>query len=318
MHRCVSLLLLVSVAAEVGVAAQGTLARTQSVSAASDGSPRLTGAVVELPLLLIKGYPFIDGEIAGHRGKLMFDLGATPALTINSHAVPIPGGVADGTGHFGSGQQTTKTRYLSIDAGIRIGALRYGSLRNVEGRDGTVIEHDIAPDFIGWIGLRYFTGYVARIDDARRRVTFFRDGADRTGLSSATAGRKILGTIALTNPIDHPNLRFFEANVGATRVTVGIDTGFPATAYARDARIAAWRASGLLRARPDGRQMISSIEAGGVALRLSPVNIERGKPPFAAFLPRKDEPVIMMGYEFFKQYVVTLDYQRDSLKLQRP
>ncbi|MFD2427139.1 hypothetical protein ACFSUK_01290 [Sphingobium scionense] len=63
------------------------------ISTKSDRAPemRLAGKTVTLPLVMVREFPFIEGEIAGVRGKFMLDTGMQDALVINDHRVPLVG-----------------------------------------------------------------------------------------------------------------------------------------------------------------------------------------------------------------------------------
>jgi hypothetical protein len=66
------------------------------ISTKSERAPeiRLAGKTVTLPLVMVREFPFIEGEIAGIKGKFMLDTGMQDGLVINDHRVPIAGGCA--------------------------------------------------------------------------------------------------------------------------------------------------------------------------------------------------------------------------------
>lgn len=297
-------------------------ARIPPLSAASgpssaDAAPHLSGPVVVLPLVLIRGYPFIEGEINGRRGKLMFDLGNVPALTINSHALPGLNGVVTGIGHFGSGQ-TTKVTSFSEAIDLRLGHdLRFRALRNVEGRDGRQLEQGITRDFLGWIGLRMFDGYVAKIDYHRKIVSFVNDSPSGDALRSATQSQDVIERIAIPGAPGHPNLRFFPTSVGATRLTASVDTGFHTTAWLAPRDRAAMKRDGRLRANGRGRFTISGFRIGGFSLPSIEVDVIETKPVFAGFLPKSNDSIVMFGYEFFKLFQVSMNYRDEIMVIEK-
>lgn len=66
---------------------------------------QLTGEQATLPLVLVGGYPFLEGEVNGVKGKLQFDVGEKESFALNSHKVIPPDGKVVGNGYFGSGQK---------------------------------------------------------------------------------------------------------------------------------------------------------------------------------------------------------------------
>ena len=107
---------------------------------------------VTMPIVIVKGYPFIEAEIHGTKGKLLFDVGSPASFELNSHKVTWLRGLPAGSTYFGSGQSTSKTRYPTADLALP-GGVHFDDLKNVEALDGLQLEQHITPDFIGWLGV---------------------------------------------------------------------------------------------------------------------------------------------------------------------
>lgn len=135
---------------------------------------RFSGETVTLPIVLIKNYPFIEGSIAGVRGKLMLDTGAEQALAINDHRVPLVGGIAIGSGLFGSGQRFA-VRLVPRVTEVHIAFLSFAQATTVQAQDARQLE-SIAPDFLGWLGYDSWAGYAMKLDYKHRRATFYKGG----------------------------------------------------------------------------------------------------------------------------------------------
>ncbi len=152
-----------------------SLGQTKSTETAPPPAPRLTGTTVTLPIVMVREFPFIEGEVAGVKGKFMLDTGMQNALVINDHLVPLNGGTRIGTGFFGSGQ-TFDIRLHEVVDDIRIGDLRIPQAVRVRSQDARMLE-TITPDFLGWVGYDFFTGYALKMDYRRLRATFYKAGS---------------------------------------------------------------------------------------------------------------------------------------------
>ena len=83
--------------------------------AAVNEKVHLQGESLTLPLVLIKGYPFLQGEINGTAGKLLFDIGEEASFALDSHRIQPPDGKEIGKGFFGSGQTFSVYRFPVVD-----------------------------------------------------------------------------------------------------------------------------------------------------------------------------------------------------------
>lgn len=131
---------------------------------------RLTAPVITLPLVLVKGYPFLEGNVNGVKGKLLLDTGEETALAINTDKVTPPNGVEVGRGMFGSGQSFPISRFPIVDTLTLPNGLSYQPVSIVRGQSGKLLERNITPDFLGWIGVDLFNGYLMKLDLQARSI----------------------------------------------------------------------------------------------------------------------------------------------------
>ena len=286
-------------------------------AAIAANGPHLSGETVVLPLVMIKGYPFVDGTINGRSGKLLFDTGSAPGLVIDSHVISPPGAVVTGNGFFGSGQTYQTMRFPLIDTLTLPGGLRFTAMRNIRGNPGLPLERHITPEFIGWLGLGFFSGYVAKLDYSKPAVTFYRNDASGSGMRAATVGEESFKAIPLGNP-EHRDIPTYPAKIETMDLIGVFDSGSHNTAWLSDQQIGALERAGNLHADAQGNYTVSGLSIDGYALPPMPLEIIRNKPAIAEFLPRSGTPVLVLGYELLSLYPVVLDYDRATMTLLKP
>lgn len=283
-----------------------------SAKAVSDGWPHLYGDRVTLPLAVIKGYPFLEGEINGTKGKLLFDIGEADALSLDSHTVHQEGGVTIGRGNFASGQTFEKLRFPVVDE-LKLGAgLHFEKMTNVLGNPGLPLEQHITPDFIGWIGVPFWQGYVFKLDYATPQVTFYRDDAKGSGERAAESGETVVQKIAFTNKV--VNLPLFPIKLGGQPMNAVFDTGAHSGAWMLDSEIATLEKAGVLREEGDGF-LLSGITIDGYPIEPMHIDMVRNRPPMARLLPEPDAPLVVFGYEFHSRYKEVWNYGAHTVTL---
>ncbi|MBY8829852.1 hypothetical protein [Hephaestia mangrovi] len=171
---------------------------------------RLTGDEVTVPLVLIKGYPFIEGEVNGVKGKFMFDIGSDAAITLNHHYVPLKNGIAMPGSKVGSGQ-TMPAQLNKTIASVRFGQFSYTNVHNVQSNDASQIEQHITPDYLGWVGFEFFRGYAVKIDYRKDTATFYKAGP--AAVTHFLSGETVVAVI----PFQRPKL----ARIPVVPVTIG-------------------------------------------------------------------------------------------------
>lgn len=178
---------------------------------------RLADETVSLPIVMVGEYLFIEGSVAGVKGKLMLDTGAEQALAINDHRVPVANGRTIGTGHFGSGE-TFAVRLVPELTGIQIGPLRFARATTVQTQDARQLE-GITPDFLGWLGHHAWAGSAMKLDYRASRVTFYKGGP-----GAYLKGERVIAELPFeTRKL--PNHPLMPGRIGDTAIIAAWDTG---------------------------------------------------------------------------------------------
>lgn len=279
--------------------------------------PHLAGKQVTLPLVVIKGYPFVVGAINRKTGKLLFDAGEPAAFAINSHAVTIPCRIKTGTGYFGSGQTFEVMNFPVVDELALPNGLRYTGITNIRGNPGLPIQQHIAPDFIGWIGVEFYAGYVLKLDYAKPAATFYRDDALGSGEQAAVAGEHVIQTIRFDNH-GLRNLLNFRVKANGTEFLALLDTGSHTAAWLTNEQAASMRQAGSLQDDKDGSMTLSGLEIDGKPVAPMAIEVSHGRPPMTKLLPVTADPVMTLDYEFLNRYKTVWDYDNGTLTLLEP
>lgn len=293
------------------LAAPQTAVAAPAVSQGSERAPevRLTGKIITLPLVMVREFPFIEGEIAGIRGKFMLDTGMRDALVINDHRVPIAGGTRIGTGHFGSGQ-TYEVRLHSIVRNVRIGGIDYPSATSVRSQDARMLEA-ITPDFLGWIGYGFFSGYAMKIDYQRRQVTFYEEGPD-----TYLAGETLVAILPFeTRKL--PNVPLLKALIGDVDAIVSLDTGMYGSLNTTEEK----RRHLVDRGRLTPTEDPDKFDLGGVRIAdridvdVPGIEVEEGASASATPVGVTEDTELELGFVFLRNFKTVWDYRRKQLHL---
>lgn len=276
--------------------------------------PHLEGREVTLPLVVIKGYPFIAGAINDKQGKLLLDAGEPAAFAVNSHAVSVPGGIKTGSGYFGSGQTFDVMNFPIVDALTLPDGLHYSGMTNIRGNPGLPIEQHITPDFIGWIGIGFYAGYVIKLNYAKPAAIFYRDDALGSGEQEALKSERVLQSIRIDNK-GHRNLLDFRVKVNGADFLALLDTGSHTVAWLSDEQLASMKRTGSLKDDKNGNMILTDLEIDGHPVAPMPIEVTHGKPPMAELLPATKDPVMTLGYEFLSRYKTVWDYDSGTLTL---
>ena len=287
--------------------------------AAVNEKVHLQGESLTLPLVLIKGYPFLEGEINGTKGKLLFDIGEDASFALDSHRIQPPDGKEIGKGFFGSGQTFSVYRFPVVDHLELAGGPEYTAIPNVRGNPGIPLEQHITPDFIGWIGLHWFNGYVLKLDYAHPSVSFYKNesSADRNGpgMQAALKGEKVVQVIHF-NSADHPNVSTVPVLLGTHPFIATLDTGSHNALWLTPELRNQMKADGVLHAEPHGSFQIASVSIDGHRINLnSHIELNSGKASIAGKLGNPTDPIMTLGYEFLSQFRTVWDYEHQTLTL---
>ena len=298
-------------------AAPATQPATRSPDTAVNETVHLQGESLALPLVVIKGFPFLEGEINGTRGKLLFDIGEEASLALNSHLVTPPNGKVIGNGFFGSGQTFSVLRFPVVDSLKLLGGPEYTAIQNVRGNPGLPLEQHITPDFIGWIGLSWFQGYLLKLDYARPSVSFFRDQSpgESEAMPAALKGEKVLQVLHFSNA-GHPNLPTLPVHIGTHTFLATFDTGSHNVLWLTPELREQLKADGSLHQEEDDSFQLASVSIDGRLIDLnSHVEISQGSPSFAKSLRNPTDPVMTLGYEFLSHFRTVWDYEHQTVTL---
>ncbi|MFC6646221.1 hypothetical protein ACFQBQ_11630 [Granulicella cerasi] len=273
---------------------------------------------VTLPLVLVKGYPFVEGSIHGTKGKLLLDLGQKPAFAVDDHTVHFPDAKVVGHGFFGSGQKFEVSQLPVVDSIMLPSGLHFENLQNVRGTPGLPLEQDITPEFIGWIGVEFWKGYVVRLDYRHPSVTFFRNNASDAGEHAAEADEAIVQTIALDHGNRH-DLLSMQAKLGDRPLTISLDTGSHNTAWLTQEQITMLQKEGHMTALDaEDRATLSGLSLDDQAVPPMVFEVQKGEAPTKQFFPHANGLLLNFGYEFFIRYKTILNYEQLRMTLLKP
>ncbi|WP_420142351.1 hypothetical protein [Sphingomonas sp.] len=304
--RAIALMVLAAVAAPVAAA--------DTPSAAVPHAPevRLAGEIVTLPIVMVREYPFIEGEVAGVKGKLMLDTGMGEPFVINDHRVPMTGGTKIGTGFFGSGQTFDIRLQAGVD-GVRIGALRYPRVTNVQSQDARMLER-ITPDFLGWVGQAAFASHAMKLDYRRLTATFYKGGPE-----AFTRGETVIAVLPFeTRKL--PNIPLLPARIGDLDAIVSLDTGMNGSLAISEEKRQRLVAAGLIKPTQDPEAFdLHGVRIAGMAAATFPaIEVEEGPSPSAKSVGITEDTELELGYVFLRNYKTVWDYRAKRLYLLAP
>ncbi len=302
-RKAIPLSLLVAVVAPLSATAN------PPISTKSDRAPemRLAGKTVTLPLVMVREFPFIEGEIAGVRGKFMLDTGMQDALVINDHRVPLVGGSKIGTGHFGSGQ-TYDVRLHSEVRKIRIGDIDYARVTSVRSQDARMLEK-ITPDFLGWIGYGFFSSHAMKLDYQHLEVTFYEEGPDRF-----LGGEKLVAALPFeTRKL--PNIPLMRARIGDVDAIISLDTGMYGSLNIGEEKRRRLLDGGQL-SRTEGSDTfdLTGVRiADKIDISAPGIEVEEGASASAAPVGITEDTELELGFVFLRNFKTVWDYREKQL-----
>lgn len=184
----------------------------------------LHGDSVVFPITLINAYPFISGTVNGVEGKFMFDTGTPVSILLNDDLVKLPNKKAKGIGQAGSGQSFKTSISDSIQEIKLINGITYRNLENILSQNFDLLQKNISPDFLGFIGHEFFKGYIFKIDYILRKVTFYKNSDERSRSKDYLANEKVLAVIDFeTRKL--PNHPMVNLKIDGVNVLGSFDTG---------------------------------------------------------------------------------------------
>ncbi len=274
---------------------------------------RLKGDMVSIPFVMVREFPFVEAEINGVKGKLLFDTGASEALSLNQNHLQLPEGRVIGQGRFGSGQSYEMVLRPGVDNVRLPGGLTYNRVTTIRSQDARQLER-ITPDFLGWLGYWFWDGYAVKFDYKASKATFYKGGP-----KAFLKGETVVAAIPFETPI-LPNDPVLTAKIGDTDFDTVLDTGQNGNVFADAHTLERLEASGALKAVA-GEDGLVDIDAmrfrTGPVIHLAKVATHpiADSTPFAAAIGLGSPPIMSLGYVFLKQYKTVWDYPNKTIYL---
>ncbi|WP_264538147.1 retroviral-like aspartic protease family protein [Flavobacterium sp. N1736] len=187
-------------------------------------TPELHGDIVVFPITLVNAFPFISGTVNGVEGKFMFDTGSAATIALNDNFIKLPNKKIKGNGVVASGQ----TFNTSINDTIReikfTNGITYQNLENITSANYDFLQKYITPDCSGYIGHNFFNGYLFKLDYLSRKITFYKNSAERSNSKDFLANEKVLAVIDFEIR-KLPNHPIIKVKIDGVSVLGAFDTG---------------------------------------------------------------------------------------------
>ncbi|WP_130736067.1 hypothetical protein [Flavobacterium sp. J27] len=155
----------------------------------------MKGDIVEFPITLINAYPFISATVNGEKGKFMFDTGFAASIFLNDNLLSLPDKKLKGNGTTGSGQSFKIYLNDSISNILFTNGLTYKNLEKISSGNFNFIQEHITPDFLGFLGYKFFKDYLFKIDYLKRKITFYKNSLERNVSKDFLADEEVLAVI---------------------------------------------------------------------------------------------------------------------------
>lgn len=187
-------------------------------------TPELRGDIVVFPITLVNVYPLISATVNGVAGKFMFDTGFGASIFLNDNFVQLPDKTTKGNGIVASGQ-SFKTSVNDTIREIRFtNGITYRNLEKINSGNYDFLQKHMTPDFLGFIGHKFFKDYLFKIDYLHRKITFYKNIPERSISRDFLANEKVLAVIDfVTGKLEnHPHVKL---KINGIDVLGAFDTG---------------------------------------------------------------------------------------------
>jgi len=282
--------------------------------------PMLQGDSIAFPITLVNAYPLISAEVNGVKGKFMFDTGSRPAFSLNEGAVKLPDRKEVRKGIAGSGQ-SFMIHVNDTIASIKFNnGIAYHNLFQIESSNYDFLQRNITPDFLGFIGHDFFTGYIFKLDYLRKKITFYKNTEIRKTSKDFLKNENVLAIISFeTRAL--PNHPLIKVKVGNTDILASFDTGQYGLLQLEDKARKKLTEESLLRSigldgNDDELVNIYDVEMGGVfktTLKgIHPFTLDQTA-PFRKAIQITEPNYMSIGYRFFDQYKTVWDYDEKKI-----
>jgi len=187
-------------------------------------TPELHGDIVIFPITIIDVYPLISGTVNGVAGKFMFDTGFGISISLNDNFVELPNKKMKGDGVVSSGQ-SFKTNINDTIREIKFtNGITYRNLETINSGNYDFLQEHLAPNFIGFIGHKFFKDYLFKIDYLHRKITFYRNSPGRSISKDFLANERVLAVInfEIGKLENHPHVKL---KIDGIDILGAFDTG---------------------------------------------------------------------------------------------
>ena len=271
---------------------------------------RLSGDTVTLPIVMVQEFPFVEGAVAGVKGKFMLDTGTEQALVLNDHRVPVTNVRTIGTGKFGSGQ-VFAARLVPEVADLQIGPLHFPRATLIQTQDASLLE-SITPDFLGFFGYYAWADYALKLDYKKSRAIFYKGGPEHY-----LKGETVIAELPFeTRRI--PNSPVMHGRIGEMAVIVTWDTGQYGSLNTNAAgKAELLRTKHLLALGEKAENLdLTGLEVAGYAMPdISGLEVETEPSPAAVPIGISEPHMLTIGYGLLRQYKTVWDYRRKRIFL---
>ena len=284
------------------------------------GTPfTLTTEHLSVPITVINDFIFLQAEVNGIHGKIMFDTGTPEALVLNDHLLEGLGpGKVEGQALVGSGQMYTITTRTCVHA-VSVGGAPPRDMPLVESNDLGFIEKDITPDFLGFVGYQAFAGSTFELDYVRRRLEFEKNvKGSRPALLN---GQTVLATLPFTTR-RRPNSPLISVKLGGQTFLGTFDTGQSGSLEMSDAlRESLVHAGSLvpLPGRDDDGNVVYRVKdvelTHGVHISLPAMTIHPIHSPSDKGIGITEHAVIHLGFQMLSQFKTVWDWPNHTIYL---
>lgn len=281
---------------------------------------QLHGDSIVFPLTLVNAYPFVSVEVNGVKGKFMFDTGLNSGIDINDNAINLPGKKALNKQQVGSGQSFIKNINDTIAEVKFKNGLTYRNLLNINSANFDFLQNNITPDCIGYIGHKFFEGYLFKLDYLKRKLTFYKNTEERKSSKDFLKGEKVLAILNFeTRRLpNHPMVR---VRIGKVDLLGSFDTGQYGLLQLDDQAAKVLKKSSLVVAAGNDAYDDPIVNVNDLVLDgkfkvsvkgISPFSFEQTA-PFRKGMQINEASYICFGYRFLDQYKTVWDYAEKKI-----
>ncbi|MET1057931.1 MAG: hypothetical protein ABWY16_21635 [Pedobacter sp.] len=293
---------------------------SQSVPVVYEHQAVLQGDIQTFRLFLVNAFPFIPVTVNGIKGKFMFDTGNGGDIELNSNFIKLSPGKVIGNGNVASGPKFQISMQDTIAEVKFDNGLVYHDLLQIKSENLDFLQDHITPDCAGYIGYKFFKGYLFKLDYLRNQITFYKNTAERQASQDFLKGERVLAVL----PFEirrAPNDPIVKLRAGDVDITGVFDTGqYGMVQFNPEDEKKLLQNKFLTPAGTDGAgDTISTLHkvstAGHFKFELPALNYyPHSQPiPFKKSLLITEENMITLGYRFLSQFKTVWDYENKKI-----